>query len=159
METLNENAFAESFDETEKENEMTCEEAMEEKEEQVGNERILKEEIHPKEPCKKEISGGEIASFVLSCASLVLLGGIPVLGIVFSAVCAILSICLGAPFRKEKNAFANAGFVISIVAIVLSIVAAIISVVLGNAIVNGIVYFLNQNSSPFGFGSPFYMFP
>ena len=117
------------------------------------------EKCDAKKLSKKELSASGLASFVLACASHIFLAGIPLLGVVFSVVCAILAICLGSPLKKEKNQLAGAAFIIAVVALVLSAFAAVISLVLGNGLINAIVYFINQNSSPFGFGSPFFMFP
>lgn len=151
----------------------TSEEIIEEKTETQGNFSFSEEKNEPeneinketgekceaKKPSKKELSASGLASFVLSCVSHVFLAGIPLLGVVFSVICAILAICLGSPLKKEKNQLAGAAFIIAVVALVFSAFAAVISLVLGNGIINAIVYFINQNSSPFGFGSPFFMFP
>lgn len=108
-----------------------------------------------------DMKSGDIVAFVLSIASIGFLVFMPILGIILSVICAICGIVLGWPLKIRKSRMGKAGFIISLVSLALSIIVLILLSVFGSAIINAIVYFINQGSgyNSFGFGSPFYMLP
>ena len=94
-----------------------------------------------------------IISLVLGISSLLFLGAMPIVGIVFAIVTSIVGIVLGAKGKASdsRRGMATAGYVISIVSLVLSILALILLIAFGGAIINAIMWLVQQNSpvSPF----------
>ena len=113
-------------------------------------------------PFKSEkATSGEIISLVLAIYSVLFLAIMPIIGTVLSLVCSISGIvCSAVSIKKRKHSFSSAGIIISIISMILSILAIILLAVFGSAIINAIIYLMQDSSRYYsGFNSPFFMFP